>query len=211
MARKTRSGLAAGLSAVLVVAVLGATSLGAGAADAVRVALFAKNAGKVNGIKASREPRPRRLVPLRADGRFPAAVIPRGAVGPRGPAGPRGERGPPGPEGPPGPAVRPGGDDGSGVAATAFWAVVAADGSLLRASGAATSARLGTGSYEVVFTRPIAACAVLGTLAAPDGSGSGATGQLGVGTGEAAAAVRVETETSAGTNADRSFQVAAIC
>jgi hypothetical protein len=85
------------------------------------VASFARNAGAVNGIKASRRPVAGRLLPLGRNGRFPSAVVPTvrgargadGAQGPRGPegarglAGPAGERGPAGAAGaagPPGPA-----------------------------------------------------------------------------------------------------------
>jgi Collagen triple helix repeat (20 copies) len=83
------------------------------------VATFAKNAGAVNGIKASRRPVPGRLVPLGRNGKLPPAVVPTvrgapGADGPQGPPGPEGARGPagavgePGPAGPPGPAGAPG-------------------------------------------------------------------------------------------------------
>ena len=85
------------------------------------VASFARNAGAVNGIKASRKPVPGRLLPLGRNGKFPSSVVPvargaRGAdgvQGPRGPdgaagsagaQGPAGHAGPPGPPGPPGPA-----------------------------------------------------------------------------------------------------------
>jgi hypothetical protein len=60
----------------LVVAVLGSTPLANAAANAVRTALFAKNAGKVNGIRASRVPRPGQLLPLGPDAKLPTAVIP---------------------------------------------------------------------------------------------------------------------------------------
>jgi hypothetical protein len=59
-----------------------------------RTALFAKNAGAVNGIKASRVPRARQLLPLNARGRFPSSVL----------AVPSGPQGLPGPQGIPGPA-----------------------------------------------------------------------------------------------------------
>ena len=82
-----------------------------------RTANYARNAGAINGIKASREPRAGALVPLGADGRFPPSVGvagpkgdkgdkglqgqmgPRGATGPAGPAGPIGPVGPAGPRG----------------------------------------------------------------------------------------------------------------
>ena len=87
----------------LIVAVLGITPLGHAAADAVRVAVFAQNAGKVGNIKASRTPVPGQLLALDAKGRFPASVLPKVQpehrasgehAGPRarapGPAGPQG-------------------------------------------------------------------------------------------------------------------------
>jgi Collagen triple helix repeat (20 copies) len=89
--------------------------------DAARrsVAAYARNAGAVNGIKASRTPRPGRLVPLGRNAKLPASVLPlqrgqRGAPGPAGPSGPAGPVGPPGPTGvagPPGP-VGPAGPPG---------------------------------------------------------------------------------------------------
>ncbi len=71
------------------------------------IAAFASNAGAVNGIKASRTPKPGRLVPLGRNAKLPASVVPtvrgpRGATGPTGPAGPTGPQGPAGALGPPG-------------------------------------------------------------------------------------------------------------
>jgi len=60
----------------LVVAVFGSTPLANAAANAVKTALFAKNAGKVNGIRAARTPRPGHLVPLGPDAKLPTSVIP---------------------------------------------------------------------------------------------------------------------------------------
>jgi hypothetical protein len=73
------------------------------------VAAFAVNAGAVNGIKASRAPKPGRLVPLGRNAKLPASVVPtqrgaRGLTGPQGRAGPQGPIGPQGPAGGPGPA-----------------------------------------------------------------------------------------------------------
>ena len=62
-------------AAALVVAIIG-TPASEGALRVVRTALFAKNAGAVNGIKASRAPRSGRLVPLGTSARFPRSVIP---------------------------------------------------------------------------------------------------------------------------------------
>jgi collagen triple helix repeat protein len=98
----------------LVLVVLGLTPLGHAAGNAIRYAMFAKNAGTVNGIGASRTPKPGKLVPLGADGKFPGSVIP-GKItlvvdntGPQGPAGAQGERGPAGPQGPAGANGLPG-------------------------------------------------------------------------------------------------------
>src|SRR5215210_4182688 len=102
----------------LAVLVLAWSPLGEAAGRSV--ASFAKNAGAVNGIKASRQPMPRRLVPLGRDGKFPTSVVPvargargadgaqgpRGAEGARGPAGEPGTPGPVGPAGTPGPAAQ---------------------------------------------------------------------------------------------------------
>src|SRR3990172_8561213 len=65
------------LSAIaLVVAVLGTTPAGESAANVVKRALFANNAGKVGGIRASRLPEPGKLLALDDAGQFPASVLP---------------------------------------------------------------------------------------------------------------------------------------
>src|SRR3954453_20512929 len=73
------------------------------AAEAGTKTLFASNAGKVNGIRASKTPKAKQLVPLDSKGKFPRSVIPAtpgtsagqsgtdGSNGTQGPAGPRGE------------------------------------------------------------------------------------------------------------------------
>jgi len=87
-------------AAALLIAVLGATPLGHAAGQGVAsVALYAKNAGKVGGLGASKKPKPGKLLALGKNGKFPASVIPGGI---RGPAGPEGARGPAGPAGPQG-------------------------------------------------------------------------------------------------------------
>lgn len=101
-------------SAALAVAILGATPLGnAALAQVVPLAKYAKNAGTVDGIKASRTPKANQLVPLGAQGRYPASV----GFGPAGPAGPKGDTGPKGDPGDAGPkgdkgATGPKGDKG---------------------------------------------------------------------------------------------------
>jgi hypothetical protein len=86
----------------LLVAVFGSTPLGQAAGTALaRTAVFAKNAGKVNGIKASRTPKAGRLLALGPDAKLPRSAFPDGVntPGPRGPQGPAGPKGPQGPAG----------------------------------------------------------------------------------------------------------------
>ena len=85
----------------LVVAVFGSTPVGHAVGSAIpafaKSAGYAKQAGNasaLNGIKASKQPRPGMLVPLGADGKFPASV---GLVGPAGPKGDKGDKGATGP------------------------------------------------------------------------------------------------------------------
>jgi hypothetical protein len=105
--RRTRI-IVALVGAVLALAALAATP--AGGAARRSIAAFAVNAGAVNGIKASRVPKPGRLVPLGRNAKLPTSVVPtqrgaRGLTGPQGPAGAAGPSGPQGPAGPPGPAA----------------------------------------------------------------------------------------------------------
>jgi hypothetical protein len=189
--------------AALAAAAVAATPLEAAGGHIVRIALFAKNAGKVDGLSASRTPRPGQLVALDANGKLPASVLPAVPQGPPGPPGPPGPQGPKGDTGFPGPAGEPGDH-------AVVWASVAADGTVVRSAGSASASRLAAGTYDVTFAGPVAACATVAALAAPDGTGSTATGQIGS-TPIGDAVVRVETETSTGTNADRAFHVAVFC
>ena len=111
--RKTRL-IAATAGAALALVALAAGP--AGGAARRTIATFAANAGAVNGIKASRSPKPGRLVPLGRNAKLPASVVPvqrgargePGAPGPQGPpgaAGPRGAQGLAGPPGPSGPGA----------------------------------------------------------------------------------------------------------
>ena len=90
--------------AALAAALLGSTSVSqafSGASFAKRSA-FAKNAGAVNGIKASRTPTPGKLVALGPNGKFPASVGLAGPQGPKGDTGPQGPKGDTGSQGPAG-------------------------------------------------------------------------------------------------------------
>jgi Collagen triple helix repeat (20 copies) len=106
---------------VVVALVLAVLSLSpAGQAARRVVTAFAQNAGAVNGIKASRKPRPGRLVPLGRNAKLPVSVLPlrrgeRGAPGRPGPAGTPGPAGPAGPPGPAGPQGPPGASGPSAV------------------------------------------------------------------------------------------------
>jgi hypothetical protein len=82
----------------LVVSILGTTGVGQAARDVVAtIPLFAKNAGAVGGIKASKTPKAGQLLPLGANKKFPASVVPRGPQGAQGIPGPAGAAGPAGP------------------------------------------------------------------------------------------------------------------
>src|SRR5687768_9390152 len=78
----------------LLVAVLGATSLGEAASNAVR-ATFAQNAGKLRGFAPSKKAKKNTVVVRGANGKIDRASLPL-TRGPRGPAGPTGPVGPAG-------------------------------------------------------------------------------------------------------------------
>lgn len=82
--------------------VLAVTPVGEAADGWVKRALYARNAGSVDGLSASRVPHKGSLVMLPKSGKLPASILPSSIGGPRGPAGP------PGPAG-----------DGAGTALTA--------------------------------------------------------------------------------------------
>ena len=93
----------------LVLALFGSTPLGHAVSSAVppfakhaKTADYAKNAGAVNGLKASKRPRVGWLVALGKDGKFPASVGQVGPQGPKGDPGPTGLKGDPGLQGPKG-------------------------------------------------------------------------------------------------------------
>jgi hypothetical protein len=81
--RKHRAAIALSMTA-LVVAILSQTSIGNAAVGAVRVAVFAQNAGRVNNIQASRTPMAGKLVPLNARGKLPSSVLPAARTAPSG-------------------------------------------------------------------------------------------------------------------------------
>ena len=73
--RKHRAAIALSMTA-LIVAILSQTSIGNAAVGAVRVAVFAQNAGRVNNIQASRTPMAGKLVPLNASRRYAEEGVP---------------------------------------------------------------------------------------------------------------------------------------
>jgi len=98
------------LIAVLAGAALLLATSPAGGAARRSITAFAQNAGAVNGIKASRTPKPGKLVPLGKNAKLPRSVVPavrgaRGLQGPAGPPGPVGSQGPQGAMGPAGPGA----------------------------------------------------------------------------------------------------------
>ena len=81
-------------TAIALLALVVASAPNADAASrAVKRALTADNAKKVGGVKVSKRPKPRHLLPLDRTGKFPASVLPTGTAGPAGPQGPAGRDG----------------------------------------------------------------------------------------------------------------------
>jgi hypothetical protein len=102
-----------------VVAVLGTTPLGQAAERAIEkavpVALFAQNAGKLNGHTSSTSPKAGQIPVVKKNGKLAASL---GAVGPQGAQGPGGAQGSPGPAGPSGAAGSAGPSGPSGPSGT---------------------------------------------------------------------------------------------
>lgn len=91
---------------------------------------------------------------------FKPGQLPRGAAGPQGSNGGAGPQGAPGVQGPAGPK----GDKGdAGQAATALWARIKSDGTLLAGSGVTAVTRSGIGKYRVTFDRSLDGCAYVGS------------------------------------------------
>jgi hypothetical protein len=110
--------------------VLAVAPVGEAAGGWVKRALYARNAGTVDGISASRVPHKGDLIVLPKSGKLPASILPASIGGPRGPAGPAGPAG-----------------DGSGslTAGTAAGAV-----NLAAAQTAVVALSLKAGSYAIV-------------------------------------------------------------
>lgn len=119
----------------LTVALFGSTPVGHAVGS--KVPFFAKTAGYANragsaaalgGVKLSKQPRPGTLLPLGADGKFPASVGLAGPAGPKGDRGERGERGPTGPKGDPGLQGPRGSVDPTGPSGIGGWEYVVSQG-----------------------------------------------------------------------------------
>jgi hypothetical protein len=150
----------------LVVAVLGTTSLGQAASNAVR-ATFAQNAGKLRGFAPSKKAKKNTVVVRGANGKIDRASLPltRGPRGRVGPAGAPGAVGPAGPIGATGAAGAPGakgdkGDKGDpGNNSLVAFANVSGAGAVpsIRSFGGqgttgASVTKCGAGCFDVVFT-----------------------------------------------------------
>ena len=94
------------------------------------------------------------------------------------------------------------------------WAVVNADGALVRGKGFAggdPASHAADGVYNVVFNRDVRACGYVATLGHPS-TGGPPSGQISVASHPTnVAAVRVRTENDAGAAADRGFHLAVTC
>lgn len=134
---------------------------------------------------------------------------PQGLVGPAGPKGPTGARGATGAKGSTGAK----GDKGDkGDPATKLWAVVAADGTLARNSGATTAGgTANVGEVVVQFNQAVTACAFVATPGLP-GSGTQAPTLVQVFQRDVDPnGVLVRTYDVAGSPVARAFHLAVLC
>ncbi|MCZ7420656.1 MULTISPECIES: hypothetical protein [unclassified Micromonospora] len=102
---------------------------------------------------------------------------------------------------------------GAGMPLTArvLFAVVSADGLLVRGLGAAAANRLRTGMYQVVFDQDVTGASLVGTVGLPGSSGLAPAGQIAVaGRTGIPNAVFVTTFDGAGSAADRPFHLAVL-
>jgi hypothetical protein len=90
-------------------------------------------------------------------------------------------------------------------------AVISNTGGTVRGRGATSSARVGTGIYEVIFDRDVRACVYVATLGDESAAGPG-NGQVSVTSAPGNVnGVRVRTRNSAGADDDRSFHLIVSC
>ncbi len=105
----------------------------------------------------------------------------------------------------------------AGKGAKSLWAVVSANGNLVRRSRAVSAKHLFTpdvqGSYQVVFNRKVTNCALIATLGRTNSAPlNPEAGEIGVAyRNKTPKGVYVKTRDSGGSDADRSFHLAVIC
>ncbi|PZG19428.1 hypothetical protein C1I95_11545 [Micromonospora craterilacus] len=100
---------------------------------------------------------------------------------------------------------------GMPLTARVLFAVVNADGDLVRGLGAATANRLRTGMYQVVFDQDVTGASCVGTVGLTGSTGLAPAGQIAVaGRTGIPNAVFVTTFDSAGAHADRPFHLAVL-
>ncbi|SCE68850.1 hypothetical protein [Micromonospora mirobrigensis] len=103
------------------------------------------------------------------------------------------------------------GTTGMPPSARVLFAVVGADGTLVRGLGAASSARLATGMYQVTFDQDVTRAGYLGTLGRVDNLGVSRVGDIAVaGRTGIPNGVFVETFAEDGNRADRAFHLAVL-
>jgi hypothetical protein len=134
------------------------------------------------------------------------------------PRGPRGLRGFPGPEGAPGAAgaagpAGPSGPSGpAGASATALWASVNENGTLVRTKGATAAQRTDPGKFQVVFSQDVTGCTYQATPGGPGITAAPPFSVIKVGQIPGlAAGVQVFTGTLAGALDSTSFFLAVFC
>jgi hypothetical protein len=92
-----------------------------------------------------------------------------------------------------------------------LWAVIDANGSLVRGGGVDSATRADTGAYHIVFKKNVRECAYLATLGRT-GAEVADPGEIGTGgLPETVKGIWIRTRDSAGNLADRSFHVGIIC
>jgi hypothetical protein len=121
----------------------------------------------------------------------------------------------PGQPGQPGqtrPSLRPQPEDPSRGCACTLFAVVDANGDLVREFRANSSQRFSTGEYEVVFNRSVSQCAYVATIGDPGDNVIPPPGEIAVaGRLNDDTAVFITTYDSNGRRADRGFHLAVHC
>jgi hypothetical protein len=95
--------------------------------------------------------------------------------------------------------------------ACTLFAVINANGTVVRGLGVASAQRFGNGLYEVIFNRNVSRCAYVATLGDPS-TGVGPPGEIGVASRVGNVnGVFMTTRDSAGTLADRPYHLAVHC